>query len=222
MAIRVKDMPKIKRPREKLYHFGHSNLKDEELLAIILGTGNRGENVVSLARRILREFSLVRLSEASIKELTRIKGIGKVKATKVISAFELGRRTLANDVPKSMISPEDILHEVSDIRNKSSEHLVALYLNARFHLINKTTVGKGSLTTSVIEPRDIFAPALSLPCANIIIVHNHPSGDSSPSDADKGFTDKVKEAGDILGVTLVDHLIVAKKNYYSFKENMLL
>jgi len=220
-STKIKDFPRIKRPRERLAAVGIQNLTKVELLAIILSSGTKHGNVLSLARKILKTFPLKELSGIQISDLTKIKGVGQVKAGKILASLELGGRAVGGSV-KQLLTPQDVLGEVDDIKSKNREYLVALYLNARHNLLKKQTISIGNLNQSFLEPRDVFAPALILPCSFIILAHNHPSGDSSPSMDDKTLTKHLFKAGELLGIKLVDHIIVSKNDYFSFKEAKLL
>lgn len=216
---KIKDLPKTKRPRERLVNIGVANLKDEELLAIIIGSGSRKQNVMVLAKKLLKKYPLKKLPKVKLTDLTKIKGLGKVKAGKLIASFELGKRIFQKDISKKIKSPLDVFYEVEDIKKKTREYLVAIFLDARHSLVDKKVITIGTLNANIVEPRDIFVFALSMPCAYIILVHNHPSGDPYPSEDDKRFTKKIQKAGDILGIEVLDHIIVTKNEYFSFKEN---
>ena len=218
----IRDFPKSKRPRERLLSLGVANLTIVELLAIILGSGTKEQNVVNLAKKILGTFSLKDLAQAKTSDLTRLKGIGKIQASKILAAFELGRRLLEEFPAKRLLTPEDVLREVTNIRKKEREYLLALYLNARHELIKKQTITIGNLNQNLIEPRDVFAEAISLPSAFLVLVHNHPSGDPTPSKNDKIFTHHLVKAGKLLGIEVIDHIIVSKKDYFSFREAKLI
>lgn len=222
MRKRIKDLPKAARPREKMETTGGQNLSDTELLAILLGTGRPKKNVLELARGLLKHYPLSKLPYISLSQLTIISGIGKSKATRIMAALELGSRIFA---PLSITTPaiqttKDILREVTDIADKKQEHIMVLYLNARYQLIKKELVALGNLNSSLIEPKEIFAPAIQIPCAGIVMTHNHPSGDPTPSKEDIIFTKRVQAAGEILGIPLIDHLIVSSSKFFSFKEGV--
>jgi DNA repair protein RadC len=214
----IKDLPKIQRPRERLDVLGISNLTEPELLAIILTSGTKKKNVLTVAKQLLREFPLDALLTASLGDLSKVDGIGKVKAGKIMAGIELGKRALVATSLHVVLTPKEVLHEVKDIENLKQEHLIALYLNARHELLQKQTISVGSLNQAIIEPRDIFSYALLLPSPFIILVHNHPSGDPTASEADIKFTKRLVEAGNLLGIKIIDHIIVTAKDYSSFKE----
>lgn len=221
--LRIKDLPLHGRPREKMVSSSAKNLTDAELLAILLGTGMRGKNVLSLSEQLLKRYPGRKLSQISLDELTKIPGVGKSKATRILAAFELGERFFAPSVlTKTVIrSAEDVLQQVRDIADKRQEYLLVLYLNARHELIEKEVVGMGTVNNLRLTPREIFSPAFQTPCAALIMVHNHPSGDPTPSDDDIRFTSRMHEAGDLIGLPMVDHVIVAKSGYFSFRDNKI-
>jgi DNA repair protein RadC len=219
--VRIKDMPLTLRPREKLFAHGAHNLLEAELLAILLGTGSAKVNAIKLSEKLLREFPLKKMSDGSLKQIIKYPGVGIAKVARIAAALELGERLYS---PASVIkiiikSAKDVLSEVRDIADKKQEHLIVLYLNARQELVLKEVVGMGSLNSLQITPKEIFSHALQTPCSSIIVVHNHPSNDPTPSDDDIHFTRKIHEAGEVLGIPLVDHLIVCKAGYFSFREN---
>lgn len=221
MRKRILDLPKNSRPRERLETEGKENLSDAELLALILGTGRPRKNVLELARSLFKHYPLSKLPHISLNQLTTISGIGKSKATRVLAAVELGKRLFA---PLSLtqtiiLKTEDVLKEVKEIADKKQEYIVVLYLDARDQLIQKETVSIGSLNSNLITPREIFAPAVKLPCAKVILAHNHPSQDHTPSKEDILFTKRVQAAGEILGISLMDHIIICQNSYFSFSKS---
>lgn len=217
---RIKDLPLHARPREKLLLKGSENITDAELLAILLGTGTKEKNVLSVAKQLLREYPLQKLAEVKSADLEKIPGIGKVKASHIYAALELGKRVFSPISPtKTLIyTTQDAMLVCRDIAHKKQEYMIVLYINARHELLQREVIGMGSLNALVIEPKEIFSPALASPCAEIIIVHNHPSGDPTPSEEDIRFTKRVHEAGEIMGITLIDHLIVSSSGYFSFRD----
>lgn len=219
--IRIKDMPLVLRPREKLFTNGAKNLREEELLAILLGTGSKKINAIKLSEKLLSEFSLKRLSEDSLKRMITYPGVGIAKASRIAAAIELGERFFAPVAVTKIIirSANDVISQVRDIAEKKQEYLIVLYLNARQELVLKEVVGMGSLNSLQITPKEIFSHALQSPCASIIAVHNHPSDDPAPSDDDIHFTRRIHEAGEVMGIPLVDHIIVCKSGYFSFRED---
>lgn len=222
MKRRMKELPKYERPRERLSELGPQNLSSAELLAILLSSGTKKHNVLSVSKAILKKFPNEKLANVGLNELKKIDGLGEVKAGKIIAALELGRRSYSNGARKAIHSLTDVLTYVHDLRGERREHLVALYLNARNELISKQTIGVGTLNQNIIEPRDVFAEALKTPCASIVLVHNHPSGDAEPSDQDIAFTKKLAEAGKMLGIEILDHIIVSDTSECSLKSRNLM
>ena len=218
---RIKDMPMTLRPREKLYSVGAHNLADAELIAILLGSGSQKLNAIALGEKILHEFPLQRLSAENVQGIAKYSGVGTAKAARIAAAMELGERLFSpNEVTKIRImTAQDVLAQVRDIAEKRQEYLIVLYLNARHELLLKEVVGMGTLNNLQITPKEIFSPALQTPCASIIVVHNHPSNDPEPSDADISFTSRIHEAGEVLGIPMVDHVIVTKSGFYSFRDS---
>jgi len=222
-TVRIKDMPLTLRPREKLFSYGANNLSDAELLAILLGTGSAKANAIKLGEKLLRQFPLSRLSEGNLQEFVRYPGVGMAKTARIAAALELGERLFApSSVSKIIIrNAVDVISQVRDIAERRQEYLIVLYINARHELVLKEVVGMGSLNGLQITPKEIFSNALKTPCASIIVVHNHPSNDPAPSDADIHFTRKIHEAGEVMGIPMIDHIIVCKSGYYSFREDNL-
>ena len=218
---KLKDLPFDAQPREKLLAKGSQNLTDEELMAVLLGTGSAKQNVLQVSKNMLKEFPLKKLATTSLSIFIGLPGIGKVKALRIAAALELGNRIFSMPSLTKIIirSTEDALSQLRDIMEKRQEYLVVLYLNARHELIQKEVIGKGSLSSMLITAKEVFAPALQSPCASMILAHNHPSGDPTPSDADIAFTTQIHEAGNIMGITMLDHLIVTTSGYFSFSNN---
>jgi len=221
---KIKDLPKIERPREKLIAKGPQNLKDEELLAILLRTGIEGKNVLEIARQILRKYSKKRILKMKYEDLIKIKGINSAKACTILASIELIKRALEvgeETLPK-IESIKDVIAQMSYLRDKTREHLAALYLNARNELVFKKHIFVGTLDANIAHPREIFEHALANHAASVILVHNHPSGDPQPSKADLEITKRILEAGKILGVDVLDHIIITKTKVFSFKEKKLI
>jgi len=222
--MKIKDLPKIERPREKLIAKGVENLKDSELLAILLRTGTIGKNVIEIASQILSKYSKKRLLQMTYQDLSKISGIDSAKATTLLAAFELSKRALeVNDTNLPVISDaKDAVAQLSDMRDLKKEHLMALYLNAKNQLVHKETISMGTLNANLVHPREVFEPALKYSAAQIIVAHNHPSGDPKPSEDDLEVTKRLTEAGKMMGIELMDHVIVSKNSHFSFKEEKLL
>lgn len=216
----LRDMPRVKKPRERLLEKGPKALKDHELLAILLGAGYRGKNVLEVSRRILSAFPPEQLASISIDRLLQIKGIGPAKACIIQAAFELSRRSLSVDheILPMVRTPKDVADMVTDIRDRKKEHFVVLYLNARNQLIHKETVSIGTLNANIVHPREVFQPAIAHSAASIVLVHNHPSGDTSPSTDDIQLTERMIKAGELMGIDVLDHVIVGQRDFFSLKD----
>lgn len=219
-SFTIHDLPKDERPRERLVKFGEQALSAQELLQLILGRGVVGESVAITAQKLLSRFgSLQKLSEASIEELSSIKGIGLAKAAQIKAVFEISRR-LSTQVPtyksKELTDPQKVYRLIkSKIKDYHKEHFYIIALNSRNHSIAEVSVG--SLNASVVHPREVFAEAIKNKAASVVLAHNHPSGDHEPSEDDLLLTKKLVESGKILGIEVVDHIIVSKDNFFSFK-----
>ena len=222
--MKLKLLPKIDRPREKLIVKGPQNLKDEELLAILLGTGVEGKNVIEVAKQILNRYSKRRLLKLTYSDLSKIKGIGPAKACTILAAAELIKRALKvkDDSLPIVQSTKDVILQVSYLREKTREHLMAVYLNARNELLFRKHIFAGTLNANLVHPREIFNEALKQNAASVILVHNHPSGDPEPSKADLEITKRIIEAGKIMGIDVLDHIIITKNKVFSFKEKKLI
>ena len=222
--MRIKDLPKVERPREKLVAKGAENLKDSELLAILLRTGKAGKNVIEIASQILTKHSKKRLLQMTYQDLVKIDGIDSAKATTLLAAFELAKRALeVDDSNLPVIStPKDVVAQLTELRHNKREHFVVLYLNARNQLVHKETISMGTLNANLVHPREVFEPALKHSAAGIMVAHNHPSGDPKPSEDDLEITKRLAEAGKMMGVELLDHVIIATNKHFSFKEAKLL
>lgn len=213
--IKIKNFPKHERPREKLIEKGPANLRDNELIAILLGTGRAGKNVIDVASEILGKFPKKKLLSLGYKELSNVKGVGPGKACSMLAAFELTKRALEaedNNLP-IINNAKDAMAHLQELRNAKKEHSVVLYLNARNQLVHKETISIGTLNENLIHPREVFKPAIDCLAASIIIAHNHPSGDVEPSQADIEMTKRLVHAGKILDIDINDHIIVTNKGY---------
>jgi len=212
----IKDMPEHSRPREKLREKGASALTDEELVTAILGMGTAGVDVRTIARQVA---ALIREHKAglSLGHLLAVPGMGLAKAAQILSAFELARRHLIKDAAKITVA-QDILPLVADIAGKQQEYFVCISLNGANEVIEKRVVTIGLLDKSPVHPREVFADVIADRAAAVIFAHNHPSGDLQPSEADLRIHEQLTEAGKILGLHVLDHVIVTRKGYFSFQE----
>jgi len=224
-SFTIHDLPAEERPRERLVKFGEQALSVQELLQVILGRGIAGESVVITAQKLLSQFgSLQKLADASIEELSSIKGIGLAKSSQIRAAFEISRR-LSTQVPpyksKELTEPEKVYRLMkSKLKDYHKEHFYIIALNSRNYSIAEVSVG--SLNASIVHPREVFAEAIKNKAASVIFVHNHPSGDPKPSEGDLMVTKRLVEASKILEIEVVDHIIVTKNSFLSFKERKLL
>ncbi|MFQ5398897.1 MAG: DNA repair protein RadC [Anaerolineae bacterium] len=221
----IRDMPVSDRPRERLLHVGAQAVSTAELLAIILRTGVGGENVLRLAERLLMRFKdLPGLARASIAELTAVKGIGAAKAVEIKASLEIGRRLMAA-APQERLritSPADAANLLmSEMMFLEQEHLRTILLTTRNQVLDAPTIYIGSLNTSVIRIGELFRAAIKQNAAAIIVAHNHPSGDPSPSAEDVNVTRQIVQAGNILGVDVLDHIVIGHQRYVSLKERGL-
>jgi DNA repair protein RadC len=220
---KIKDLPKHEMPREKLIEKGVENLRDVELMAILLRTGIEGKNVLKVSAEILSKFPKKKLLSLDFEKLSKIKGIGPGKACLLLAAFELTKRALEvedNNLP-TINSAKDAVAQLQELRTAKKEHFVVLYLNARNQLVHKETVSVGTLNANLVHPREVFKPAIDCLAASVIIAHNHPSGDPEPSEDDIEITKRLQETGKILGIELLDHVIMAGNDFASLKEKGL-
>ncbi len=226
MPFKIRELPKDDRPREKLIAKGAEALADAELIAILLGTGTQGTNAVDLARQLLRDFgSLANLSRCRAAELEKIRGIGPAKAVQLSAAFTLGHR-LAHEAAalRKVDTPQAVCDLLgAEMRRLHKESLRVLLLDTRYQLRRIEEVSSGSVNESIAHPREIFRPAMLHSAYAVIVVHNHPSGDPTPSQSDHSLTRRLAEAAEIMQIKLLDHIIIGgtgagHAGYFSFKE----
>ncbi len=217
--MKIKDLPRVDRPREKLLKYGPAKLTNTELLAILLGTGIKGLNVIGLSKKVLKVVQMIGIKNIKREDLTGIKGLGKVKQSQVFSLLELSKR-FADEDKSEILSAKDIWKLCADIRSSKKEHFLAFYLDTQSRVIERQVVTIGTLDSSLVHPREVFEPAIALHAASIVIAHNHPSGSLSPSKADIELTDKLGESGKILSIRLENHVLLTEKGYFSFKPNV--
>lgn len=210
--LMIRDLHIDDRPRERLIKQGPQSLSNQELIAILLRTGTKQESVLSLANRVLNYFEkLHELKHATLEEIISIKGIGQAKAVQLLAAIELGRRLSQKQMDSrfTIRSPKDAASFLMpEIGSLQQEHFVALYLNVKNQVIHKQTIFIGSLNSSIVHPREIFKEAVKRSAASIICAHNHPSGNATPSPEDIEVTKRLQEAGFIIGIELIDHIII--------------
>lgn len=223
--LRIKDLPSEERPYEKLERYGSEMLSNAELMAIIIKTGTKTETSVEVARRVLKECAedngLAFLHDISLEELKRIKGIGRVKAVQLKAVIQLAKRIAASGYQDKMCisSPADVSKFLmEDMRYLKQEHFKIIMLNVKNHVLKHVDITIGTLNASIVHPRDVFSEPIRVKCASVILVHNHPSGDPAPSHEDIEVTKRIVEAGKILGIDVLDHIIIGDGKYVSLKE----
>ena len=218
----IKDLPEDERPRERLERKGPKVLSNIELLAILIRTGSKQKSAINLAEEIVRKFpNLYTLRNITMDELMTIKGIGKAKAIQILAAIELGSRTSQYVLERGMQirSPSDCAEFITEeVKTLEQEHFIGIYLDTKNRILAKKTLFIGSLNRSLVHPREVFKEALKHGCASIILVHNHPSNDVTPSPQDISITKRLIEIGELIGIEILDHLIVGANNYLSMRE----
>lgn len=226
MEYIIKDLPLETRPREKLKTLGVNYLTDEELLAIILRSGTKDKNVLSVAREIIISIGLSNINNGTINKLKDIKGVGEVKALTLLAALELGKRSLDNSdkYTKQVIKSSSDAYKYfkNDLETSKQEKLIAIFLDTKKRVISSKVIFIGTLDKSLVHPRDIFREALEVSAKSIIIMHNHPTGDVKPSMEDDIFTTKLVSTGKIVGILVIDHLIIGHNKYYSYNDKGLI
>src|SRR5438552_1785976 len=224
--LKIREMPQEERPREKLAAHGASTLTNPELIAILLRTGVVGTNAIEVARELLETYgSLTGLSRCNVDELAKIRGVGFAKAVQLVAAFGLGQRLARETLSKQKIDSPELVNELigPEMRRLRKESLRVILLDTRYHLIRVEEVSMGSVNESIAHPRDVFRPALVASAYAVIVVHNHPSGDASPSQTDHSLTRRLAEAAELLQIKLLDHIVIGAPSegnpgYFSFKE----
>lgn len=213
---RIKELPEFSRPREKLKEKGAEALSDIELIAIILGSGNKDQDVMTIASKIAKLISENK-GRISLEPLSTIDGIGLAKASQILAGFELARRHIVKESVK-IAEAKDVLPLISDISNKQQEYFICISLNGANEVIEKRIVTVGLLDKSQVHPREVFSDVITDRAASVIFAHNHPSGELKPSNSDLKIHEQLTEAAKILGIKVLDHIIVSKREYYSFQE----
>lgn len=226
-SFTVQDLPREERPRERFKRLGAEALSAQELLALIIGRGGHNSPVMDIVHEIFKKFgSINAISQATIEELSQIKGIGPAKAIQIKASFELAKRqeSITDKYSDYYIENPKTAVELArkELKDKSKEHFKLIMLNTRNKVINIADISVGTLNASLVHPREVFEQAIKHHSASVILVHNHPSGDPEPSDDDLKMTKRLKESGNILGIEVIDHIIIGKDNFYSFKEKRLL
>ena len=225
-SFTVRDLPRQERPRERLQKFGPEALSAQELLALVIGRGIPNKSVMNIAQELLAKFGNIKaISQATIEELSQIKGIGLAKAAQIKACFELGKRENLEPELKNfdVKNPEGVVKAIrASIKDKAKEHFKLILLNPRNKIICISTISVGTLNASLVHPREVFKDAIKHSAASVVLAHNHPSGDPEPSEDDLTITKRLTEAGKILGVEVMDHIIIAKNGFFSFKEKGLI
>lgn len=223
---RITDWPEGERPREKLMQLGPDKLTDSELIAILLRTGRRQQTALDLAKTIIKHHgNFQQLSTMNYQELFRIKGIGPAKAVTLSAAFEIVRRTASLPIQQKMRinEPEIIFRKYAPLMGHlKKEVFMTLILNSANILLKEVKISEGTLNSSLVHPREVFQPAILESAASIILLHNHPSGETVPSQEDKNITYRLVEAGKMMDIPVLDHIIIGDKKYFSFRENGLI
>lgn len=225
-SFTVRDLPRQERPRERLHKFGPEALSAQELLALVIGRGIPKKSVMSISQELLVKFGNVKaISQATIEELSQIKGIGLAKAAQIKACFELGKREDLEAELKNfdIKSPEAVVKAIrASIKDKAKEHFKLILLNPRNKIIGISTISIGTLNASLVHPREVFKDAITHSAASVVLAHNHPSGDPDPSEDDLKITKKLVDSGNILGIEVLDHIVIGKNNFCSFKERGLI
>ncbi len=226
MSYTIKELPVEDRPREKLMTFGENKLSNSELIAILLSSGIKGRTAIELAQDILcQSGGLLGLADQSVDELIQKKGIGQSKATRLKAAFELGRR-LSDFAPAKKTVLRSPIHAVdymqTRLKLKKQEVFIVVLLDIKSQVIKVEEISKGGLAKSIVHPREVFKTAIRASAAGIILGHNHPSGNTTASPEDITITNKLIDAGNIIGIKVIDHLIIGDNNYLSMREEGLI
>lgn len=223
---RIKDMPSDQRPRERLIREGARVLSDPELLAVLLRTGSPDKSAVDLATEVISRFSgLKNLVQAGIEELSGVRGMGPVKAAQLKAALEIGRRLalVSEGERPSIRGPRDAAAMVmEEMRHLDREHFCALLLNTKHQVLARETISIGTLNSSIVHPRELFKAAIKRSASAVILVHNHPSGDPAPSREDREITRRIQDAGSIIGIEVLDHIVIGDNKFISFKDRGML
>ena len=221
MSYRIKEIPEEERPRERLKEIGTSRISNQELLSILLKTGLKDKNVKEVATDLLKKYPIEQLKDCSLQDLIKIKGIGEVKAIELLASIELGKRIFLKSNQKriKLDTPQKIWMDAKYyIYGKKQEYFYCYYLNTKQELINRKLIFIGTINSSITHPREIFKEAYKYSASSIVCLHNHPTNDVTPSQADIEFTKTLMETGKIQGIPVVDHIIAGEDKYFSFYE----
>ena len=219
---RMKDLPVVDRPREKIAQKGAASLRDEELIEAIIGRGTKGRDVRTISREIC---GIIGEHKTAIRydDLASLNGVGPTKASQILACFELGRRYYAAPVGQAKVTkPDDILPLLGDLATRRQEHFICITLNGAGEVLGNRVITVGLLNHSLVHPREVFSDAITDRAASVICVHNHPSGSLEPSSQDIAITSQLKEAGALIGIPLIDHIIVSRSGHLSMRERGLI
>jgi len=220
--VKIKDLPKNERPREKILRYGAEYLSNSELLALILRTGTKEESVLNLCDRLLSHCGGINgISGSSISDLKQVKGIGEAKATQILALAELSARfnSFKSGTVYAVNSPKDVsIYMMGQMKNLKKEYFKLIMLNTKNIIISVKDISIGNLNSSIVHPREVFIEAIKLSSASVILCHNHPSGDPAPSKEDILITKRLRECGTLLGIEVLDHVIIGNEAYISLKE----
>jgi DNA repair protein RadC len=221
-TVAIKEMPSEERPRERLLHYGPQALATSELLAIVLRTGTKERSAIGLAEHLLSLHGGLRgVANASVDEIAQVKGLGQVKGVQIAACVELGRRLASHqeEVRPVIRTPEDVAYMLMpELRDSRKEHFKALMLDVKNRVLKTVTVSVGTLDSSIVHPRDVFKEAVAMSAAAIIVAHNHPSGDPTPSPEDRQITARLCEAGRVMGIEVLDHVVLGDGRWVSLKQ----
>jgi DNA repair protein RadC len=221
-TVAIKEMPSEERPRERLQRYGPQVLSLGELLAIVLRTGTKERSAIALADHLLKVHGGIRgVANASVDELAKVKGIGPVKGVQIAACVELGKRlsSYTEDSRPCIRTPEDVSHLLmAELRDARKEHFVALLMDTKNRVVKKVTVSVGTLDASIVHPREVFKDAVACSAAAVIVAHNHPSGDPTPSPEDRQVTARLCEAGRVMGIEVLDHVVLGDGRWVSLKQ----
>jgi len=216
--LAIRDLPAHEKPREKMLAHGASSLSIQELLAVLLNTGTKKEGVLAMTSRILRDYGQKNIfAEPDVKKMAGDLDIPLAKALQIAAAGELGRRFFRRDAHGAVVlrTADEVFKYVAEMQNLAKEHLRGIYLNAHYQIIYDETISIGTVDANIVHPREVFRPAISYGAVAVILVHNHPSGVLKPSDEDARITRQIAEAGKLIGIELVDHIIITKDGFVS-------
>lgn len=223
---RIKELPTDDRPRERLIQYGPEFLSPAELLAILLRTGTERYSAIGMAEHLIKDFGGLRgVAQMNVEELSKIHGIGPAKAAQIKAAIEFGRRLVSTSGEERyrVRSPQDVYNFLClDLRDEKREHFIALLMDTKNGIMFRHTVSVGDLSSSIVHPREVFTEAIRRSAASLIVAHNHPSGDPTPSPEDVSVTRRLVEAGEVLGIDVLDHIVLGDNRYISLKERGLM